>query len=122
MLLPKILLAAIVAAPLAWSPVPVSAQERGLARAQTRTAEAVAAPGLTNSHNQNRRTEVPRGISKKFGAEATLLPPGISLRFPAPVDEYVDEDVDEEECEGWTFKIFDDGTWGAVDCDGNRVF
>ena len=120
MLLPRILLVAIVAAPLAWSPVPVSAQERGLARAQTRTAEAVAAPGLTNSHNQNqnRRTEVPRGISKKFGAEATLLPPGISRRFlpPAPTPY-----VDEEECEGWTFVVLPDGSFGVVDCDGNVV-
>ena len=117
MLLPRILLAAIVAAPLAWSPVHVSAQERGLSRAENSTAQAVAV-GLTYDHAQNRPTYVPKGISKAFGAAATLLPPGVSLRFHAPVDEYVDE----EECEGWTFKTFDDGTWGAEDCDGNRVF
>ena len=121
MLLRRILFAAIVAAPLAWSPAPVSAQERGLRQAETSTAQAVAA-GLTNNHAQNRPTEVPKGISKAFGADATAfgadatLPPGISLRFPAPTPD-VDEYVDEEECEGWHL----DG-WVVVDCDGNPVF
>lgn len=117
MLLPRIALVAIVAAPLAWSPVPVSAQERGLRQAETSTAQAVAA-GLTNNHAQNRPTEVPKGISKAFGAEATLLPPGISLRLPAPA---TTTDVDEEECEGWTFVVLPDGSFAVVDCDGNVV-
>ena len=110
MLLPKILLAAIVAAPLVWSPVPVSAQERGLPQAEASTAQAEAVAGWTNNRAANRPTDVPKGISNVFGAGATL-PPGIRRTFPAPAAD--------EEC-GWTVVIIDSAIVVVV-CTGKVV-
>jgi hypothetical protein len=111
MLLRKVLFAAIVAAPLAWSAAPVSAQERGLSRADASTAQAEAVAGWTNNRAANRPTELPAGISNVFGAGATL-PPGIRRTFPVSESE--------DECSGWTVIIVD-GAIVIVDCNGNVV-
>lgn len=110
MLLRRILFAAIVAAPLAWSPAPVSAQEQGLSQADASTAQAEAVAGWTNNRAANRPTNVPKGISSVFGAGATL-PPGIRRTFPIPEPG--------EEC-GWTVIIVD-GAIVIVDCNRNVV-
>ena len=111
MLLRRVLFAAIVAAPLAWSPSPVSAQEQGLSQAEASTAQAEAVAGWTNNRAAKRPTDVPKGISRVFEEGATL-PPGIRRTFPAPAED--------EECSGWTVVIID-GAIVIVDCNGNVV-
>ncbi len=110
MLLRRLLFAAMIAAPMVWSPAPVSAQEQGLSQAEQSTAQAETVAGWTNNRAANRPTDVPKGISNVFGAGATL-PPGIRRTFPAPAED--------EEC-GWTVVIID-GAIVVVDCNGNVV-
>jgi hypothetical protein len=114
MLFRRVLLAALVAAPLAWSPAPMSAQERGLSKAQASTAQAESVAGWTNNRAVNRPTTVPKGISNAFGAEGTL-PPGIRHTFPAPAPA---PPPDSEPCTPYSVIIVD-GAFVTVDCNGD---
>ena len=78
MLLRKVFLAAVVVAPLAWTPAPVSAQQ-GLDRAEVATAQADAVAAGTKSRAPK---GLPLGIAKRF--EGQTLPPGISRRSTIP--------------------------------------
>lgn len=83
MLLRKVLLVAVVAAPLAWTPTPVDAQARGLDRAAEATANADAVAGWTKSNAAKRRpADLPPGIAKRFDGGQTL-PPGIDRTRPS---------------------------------------
>jgi hypothetical protein len=114
MFLRKILLAALVAAPLAWSPATVFAQERGTERAAVATAQANATAGWTNSRATNRPSELPAGVAARFQGET--LPPGIDRTRPqtAPVPEPVTEPCPVE-------AMFVNGQLVFVDCNGDVV-
>jgi len=121
MLLRRVLLAAVVVAPLVWTPAPVSAQQ-GLDRAAAATAQADAVAGWTKNRAAKRPTDLPRGIAKRF--EGQTLPPGISRTFP--VHEAAPEaqpepkpEPDPEPDEGVTELVFVNGLPMLRDCDGN---
>jgi hypothetical protein len=77
----KILLAALVAASLTWSPAAVSAQERGLDRAATATARAdEVLSGKTQGAKKEK--DMPAGIARRF--DGATLPPGIQRTRPTP--------------------------------------
>ena len=115
MLLRRVLLAAVVVAPLVWTPAPVSAQQ-GLDRAAAATAQADAVAGWTKNRAAKRPTDLPRGIAKRF--EGQTLPPGISRTFP--VHEAAPEakpEPEPDECV--TELVFVNGLPMLRDCDGN---
>ena len=72
----KLIIAAALVAPLAWSPANLSAQSRGLDRAAVATATAEQNAGWTNGNATGRPTAVPTGVANAHG-DGTL-PPGIS--------------------------------------------
>jgi hypothetical protein len=120
MLLRTVLLAAVVAAPLAWTPAPLSAQQ-GLDRAAAATAQADAVAGWTKNRAAKRSTDLPRGIAKRF--EGQTLPPGIRRTrsapqsAPAPDPEPQPETEPEPECA--TELVIVNGVVMLKDCDGN---
>jgi molybdopterin biosynthesis enzyme len=82
MLLRKIMLAAFVLTPLAASPAKASAQDNGLERAASASAQADAVVGVAKSSAAKRPTRLPPGIAKVFTGET--LPPGTNRAFPQP--------------------------------------
>jgi len=83
MWLRKILIAVAVAAPLAWTPAPVAAQERGLDRAATATANADAVEGWTHKKTPKDQKGLPNGIARHY-EDGDALPPGISRNRQLP--------------------------------------
>ena len=117
MLLRRALLVAVVVAPLAWTPAPVSAQQ-GLDRAAVATAQADAVAGWTKNRATRRPTELPRGVAKVFAGQT--LPPGISRRFPVPQaapEPEPEPQPEPDECV--TELVFVNGLPMLRDCDGN---
>jgi len=89
MLLRKIMLAAFVLTPLGASPATASAQENGLERAASASAQADAVVGVAKSSAAKRPTRLPPGIAKVFVGET--LPPGTNRAFPQSDQDEVDE-------------------------------
>lgn len=132
MTLRKILLAALMMAPLASSPAPVTAQERGLDRAADATAQAESVAGWKNSAPKEPKA-MPPGMSQAFGGDGELqaasqhLPPGISRTrdMSSGGDETGGGDQGDEGDGGgddcaWV-PVMVDGVWMLVDCNGNMV-
>ena len=113
MLLRRVLLAAVVVAPLAWTSAPVSAQQ-GLDRAAAATAQADAVAGWTKNRAAKRPTELPLGVAKRF--EGQTLPPGISRTFPVP-EAAPEAQPEPDECV--TELVFVNGLPMLRDCVGN---
>jgi len=88
MLLRKALLAALVVAPLVYSPSEASAQ-RGLDRAAVATerAEEVGA-----AQNSQARQDLPAGVARRFSGQT--LPPGIRRTRPEPAPPTTESDTD----------------------------
>lgn len=129
MLFRKILLVAAVASPLALSPAPVAAQERGTDRAATATAQADAVAAGTKGRAAKRPTAVPSGIARNFPGQT--LPPGIRRTRPAPAPAPAPEPAPEPAPapaptpapdDGCTAElVFVDGAFVLIDCNGNVV-
>lgn len=75
----RLLMAALVAAPLAWNPADLAAQQRAPAPQASPNGQAAAAARAGNSEVSKRPT-VPPGIEKAFPGKD--LPPGIQRAFP----------------------------------------
>ena len=116
MWLRKVLMVAAVAAPLVWSPMEASAQNRGQDRA--------AAAQATNQG----RTDAPAGLANAFAGRTA--PAALVNRFPGlapqPEPEPVVEPQPEPEPEPQpepcspTMEWDPDGTLWVVGCDGER--
>ncbi len=128
----NIVLAAAVAAPLMWSSTPISAQQRGLERAATATAQAESVAGWTNGNGVERGpSEMPKGIVRRFVDGLTnVLPPGIRRMFPetAPTPEPEPEPEPQPEPEPepqpepepcMTTLVYVNGVPMLRDCNGN---
>ena len=112
MLLRKVLLAAVVVAPMAWSPATVSAQARGLDRAAAATAQADAVAGWTKNRAAKRPKSLPPGVARGFVGQT--LPPGISRTRPAP--EPAPEAEPDPTCEPGIVLV--NGLPVLIECDG----
>lgn len=120
MFLHKILVAALVVAPMALAPADAAAQERGSEQVQVAQSEAPAVAG---------EKAVPEGLQKSFEertAPALLqrLFPGLfpqAAPAPAPAPEPAPEPAPapEEECDTIFAEV--DGEFVMVDCHGNVV-
>ena len=85
-MLRNIVLAALVAAPLMWSPAPASAQNRGQDRAAVATVQSQPTPNGNGA--ENRQSEPPKGVMRRFAdGLISVLPAGIARRFGAPEPE-----------------------------------
>lgn len=105
-----ILIAALLSAPLALSPASVSAQERGIDRAATASA---------NAQATNRPSDLPPGMANMPADQA--LPAGILLTRGAPAAESgTDSGTDSATQENCPV-TFDPMSGGLVDCHGNPV-
>ncbi len=110
----KILVAALVAAPLALSPVSASAQERGAERAAA----------VSNATGGPTVTQLPAGIAKKVD-KGGVVPFGIDRRYsppappvaPQPQPQPEPEPQPEEPCS--TTIVFINGQFFVQDCNGN---
>jgi hypothetical protein len=124
MWLRKILLAAAVVAPLAWSSTPVSAQEDGLEQAATATAQASDVAGWNHKKTPNPEKDLPAGFADYEAGQA--LPPGLDWSrnvAEADAEPEVQQDtepepeVPPEECS--TTLVFIDFQPYLQDCNGN---
>ena len=124
MWLRKILLAAAVAVPLAWSPAPLDAQQ-GLDRAETATAQADEVAGWTHKKAPKAEKGLPPGIAARHEAGETL-PPGIRRTRDVPEADVQpepevepDPEPQPEPCSDTL--VFDGVQWWVEDCNGNRT-
>ena len=112
-----ILLVALLIAPLALSPAPLSAQDRGLNTAAVATDHAEDVAGWTKASASKRPPSLPEAIASRFG---DLLPPG--LGWTRGEDGGSPPDSGEppppaEECEEEL--VFVEGVLMIRDCEGN---
>lgn len=116
MVLRKVILAALVCAPLAMHATPVEAQRRGVDQAAEATAQAESVAGWTKNQAAKRPDALPAGVQKVFGSGT--LPPGMSrTREVAAPPTGGEAPTEPSECA--TEVVVVDGLLWIQDCHGN---
>ena len=101
------LFAALLTAPLVLQPSALSAQERGLARAEISTAQAEAVAAWYNNRAVRRPTALPRGL-RNLVEVGKPLPPGIRRTRSVDVGDIVPPDEGDGEDTGDDGSDYDD--------------
>jgi len=123
MSLRKILIAAAVAAPLAWMPAQAAAQDSGLDRAVSTdgAVQANAVAGWTHKKTPKEEKGLPTGVEVRFADQT--LPPGMTRTRPGSVVTTVASDPEpepeppvDETCS--TTVVFIGGFFYVQDCNG----